>query len=315
MLDFSSLSDRFTDLLETTEVLIREAKKDFGRWVTAQTSILANMELFRRDSVLDKVNKKVSKASVNSLRSSTLLSSSMFEDSIVKEVQDSTERSIRFGTSSTPSTRSFLQRALGVALLPLPLLLSSLPFGAAFEEGLLEQEEKELEVEVIPGAESLLPLESNDVLPFRGDLPPAPDPPPFLDQLPVGMRLGNCLSTWQAIQADPWTISLISRGLTLRFITQPLLSKTPTILSCYRDPDKQKVLVSLVKDMIEEKVVETVRQPDSPGFYNRLFLVPKKGGTWRPVIDLSCLNKMLLIPSFKMETVEHIMEAARQGSG
>ena len=106
MLDFSSLPDRFTDLFETTEVLIREAKKDFGRSVTAQTRILANMELFRRDSVLDKVNKRVSKASVNSLRSSTLLSSSMFEDSIVKEVQDSTERSIRFGTS-TPSTRSF----------------------------------------------------------------------------------------------------------------------------------------------------------------------------------------------------------------
>ena len=106
MLDFSSLPDRFTDLFETTEVLIREAKKDFGRSVTAQTRILANMELFRRDSVLDKVNKRVSKASVNSLRSSTLLSSSMFEDSIVEEVQDSTERSIRFGTS-TPSTRSF----------------------------------------------------------------------------------------------------------------------------------------------------------------------------------------------------------------
>ena len=107
MLDFSGLPDCFTNLFETTEVLFREVKKDFGRSVTAQTRILANMKLFRRDSMLDKVNKQVSKASVNSLRSSTLLSSSMFEGSIVKEVQDSTERSIRFGTSSTPSTRSF----------------------------------------------------------------------------------------------------------------------------------------------------------------------------------------------------------------
>ena len=30
-------------------------------------------------------------------------------------------------------------------------------------------------------------------------------------------------------------------------------------------------------------------------------------------LDLSCLNKMLLIPLFKMETAEHIMEAVRQG--
>ena len=56
MLDFSSLPDRFTGLFETTEVLIREAKKDFGRSVTAQTRILASMELSRQDSVLDKVN-------------------------------------------------------------------------------------------------------------------------------------------------------------------------------------------------------------------------------------------------------------------
>ena len=133
MLDFSSLPDRFMDLFETTEVLIREAKKDFGRSVTAQTRILANMELFRRDSVLDKVNKKVSKASVNSLRSSTLLSSSMFEDSIVKEVQDSTERSV-LPCLAPVLFHEHLQRALGVALLLLPLLLSSLPFGAPFVE-------------------------------------------------------------------------------------------------------------------------------------------------------------------------------------
>ena len=56
MLDFSSLPDRFTGLFETTEVLIREAKKDFGRSVTAQTRILASIELSRQDSVLDKVN-------------------------------------------------------------------------------------------------------------------------------------------------------------------------------------------------------------------------------------------------------------------
>ena len=133
MLDFSSLPDRFTDLFKTTEVLIRVAKKDFGRSVTAQTRILANMELFRRDSVLDKVNKKVSKASVNSLRSSTLLSSSMFEDSIVKEVQDSTERSV-LPCLAPVLFHEHLQRALGVALLLLPLLLSSLRFGAPFEE-------------------------------------------------------------------------------------------------------------------------------------------------------------------------------------
>jgi hypothetical protein len=39
-----------------------------------------------------------------------------------------------------------------------------------------------------------------------------------------------------------------------------------------------------------------------PGFYSRLFLVPKKTGGMRPVIDLSILNTYLVVPHFKMET-------------
>ena len=40
----------------------------------------------------------------------------------------------------------------------------------------------------------------------------------------------------------------------------------------------------------------------TPGFYSRLFLVPKKTGGMRPVIDLSILNSYLSVPHFKMET-------------
>ena len=47
--------------------------------------------------------------------------------------------------------------------------------------------------------------------------------------------------------------------------------------------------------------IEVVRTP-SPGFYSRLFLVPKARGTWRPIIDLSVLNTHIQCPSFKMET-------------
>ena len=46
------------------------------------------------------MNPKVSTTSVDLLRYSTLSSPKMFEDVVVKEVQDVTERSIRFGTSA-----------------------------------------------------------------------------------------------------------------------------------------------------------------------------------------------------------------------
>ena len=43
--------------------------------------------------------------------------------------------------------------------------------------------------------------------------------------------------------------------------------------------------------------IEVVRTP-SPGFYSGLFLVPKAGGAWRPIIDLSALNAHIQCPSF-----------------
>ena len=116
-LDVDKLPERFSNLLDTSKVLLKESKKDFGRALTVQTKVLANIELFRRDAVLDKANKKVSKTGVNLLRSSSLLSHKMFEDTLVKEVQELTERSIRFSgpafssqrrtRSPSTSTRSF----------------------------------------------------------------------------------------------------------------------------------------------------------------------------------------------------------------
>ena len=57
--------------------------------------------------------------------------------------------------------------------------------------------------------------------------------------------------------------------------------------------------------MIDKRAVEPVWD-SSPGFYSILFVVPKASGGWRPVIDLSALNRFLAIPTFSMETPEQI---------
>ena len=58
--------------------------------------------------------------------------------------------------------------------------------------------------------------------------------------------------------------------------------------------------------------IEVVRTP-SPGFCSRLFLVPKAGGAWRPIIDLSALNTHIQCPSFKMETNGSLLKALQKG--
>ena len=68
-----------------------------------------------------------------------------------------------------------------------------------------------------------------------------------------------------------------------------------------------------MQKLLDKGAVEPVRDFASPSFYNLLFLVPKRDGGWRPVIDLSQLNRYLVVPSFKMETPASVSGALEQG--
>ncbi|XP_068233763.1 uncharacterized protein [Palaemon carinicauda] len=64
--------------------------------------------------------------------------------------------------------------------------------------------------------------------------------------------------------------------------------------------------------MLQKGALETVRLP-GPGFYSRLFMVEKATGGWRPVIDLSALNKFIRKITFKMDTPRTVMASLREG--
>ena len=51
----------------------------------------------------------------------------------------------------------------------------------------------------------------------------------------------------------------------------------------------------------------------SPGFYGRIFVVPKSSGGFRPVLDLSALNRFLEQKPFRMETPSSIRDSIRKG--
>ena len=64
--------------------------------------------------------------------------------------------------------------------------------------------------------------------------------------------------------------------------------------------------------MLQKDAVEIVRDPGL-GFYSRLFLVEKATGGWRPVIDLSPLNRFVRLTPFRMETVTSVLASIREG--
>ena len=53
------------------------------------------------------------------------------------------------------------------------------------------------------------------------------------------------------------------------------------------------LLREVFAELLQKRAVERVQDPGTPGFYFQLFLVPKKNGKLRPVIDLSLLNQYI----------------------
>jgi len=122
----------------------------------------------------------------------------------------------------------------------------------------------------------------------------------------VGGRLQSYWRNWELINANPWVISVLSKGYLLPLEDDVPLTSSPPPLGYQLHHPLFAELRAQLQIMLAKQAIEEV--PDSsPGFYSRLFLAPKKNGEWRPVIDLSSLNHYMSPPHFQMETVQSIM--------
>ena len=142
-------------------------------------------------------------------------------------------------------------------------------------------------------------------------LPPFPVPP---CPGPVGARLRGFWENWRAIQADDWVVSVLREGLMLDFRELPPLSNVPVLFPLPTSQLRASALVAEVQSLLDKGVVSPVLSPTSPGFYSHIFVVPKPTpGKWRLVINLRELNKLLVVPHFKMETVASLLASILPG--
>ena len=133
---------------------------------------------------------------------------------------------------------------------------------------------------------------------------------PSLVTAPVGGRLSLFLDNWAVLTQDVWILHVV-KGYSPEFLTEPRLQLPPR--STHRMNREEKEAVdNEVQSLLAKRAIKQVTA-QTLGFYSSLFVVPKKDGGWRPVIDLKSLNTYLRIPHFKMEGIQSLRDILSQG--
>lgn len=125
------------------------------------------------------------------------------------------------------------------------------------------------------------------------------------------------LPAWEEITQDSWVLNVISNGYAPRFtdIKPPLTREWRKFesVTAKTPPEQGTLLQEHVQELLTKQAVELVTDPQSLGYYSHMFLVPKKNGKLRPIINLKQLNTYLEIPTFQMETAGSVAAAVQPG--
>ena len=117
---------------------------------------------------------------------------------------------------------------------------------------------------------------------------------------------------WESWGADRWVVEVLQFGYRVPFLAAPPHSNVPIPLPSYSPSSiRGLALTAAVADLREKGAIELA--PPSSGYYSLLFVTPKVTGDWRPVIDLSCLNRSVRVSHFHMETQQSVLQSLCPG--
>ena len=109
-------------------------------------------------------------------------------------------------------------------------------------------------------------------------------------------RIKEFKENWVLLTQDPWVLETV-QGFQLPLLSQPFQTSVPSQLQLSL---AQQELVSIeIPAMLGKQAIRVVQSDQS--FASQIFLVPKKDGCHRPVINLKALNKFIVEEHFKME--------------
>ena len=124
-----------------------------------------------------------------------------------------------------------------------------------------------------------------------------------IPKVSLASRLIHYLQNWQVITQDRWVLNTI-QGYQIDLISEPRQVSVPT--PPHLSTEQLQLIREEVAEMVQKRAVEQIHP--SKGFYSNLFLVPKKDGGQRPVINLKALNRFVQKHHFKMEGIHNLKD-------
>ncbi len=120
------------------------------------------------------------------------------------------------------------------------------------------------------------------------------------------------LMNWCACAVYCWVLATIDRGYRLQFaVKPPVFNGVVMSVAKWESARVQEEEISslLIKGVIRVIPMEKMQQ----GFYSCYFVIPKRGGSLRPILDLRALNKPLRKYMFKMLSIRTLCQNISQG--
>ena len=126
---------------------------------------------------------------------------------------------------------------------------------------------------------------------------------------PAG-RLAHFQSNWEKVTKDRWVLNSV-KWYEIEFSLKPHQTQKP--YPAQLNQTQQELVSQEIKDMISKGAVTELQTLPVGGFLSTLFLVPKKDGGQRPVINLKKLNSFINASHFKMEDIHTLKSLLQKG--
>ncbi len=123
--------------------------------------------------------------------------------------------------------------------------------------------------------------------------------------------LVDYLAAWKLLpNVSRWVLHTVERGYCNQFGAQP--PHFNMVIATLVGSDKALIMKQELNTLLKKDAIEVIPPLDrESGFYSRYFIVPKKDGWLRPILDLSQLNCSVMWLKFRMLSIEQVVSQTR----